>query len=423
MLPEKLQMARILICNVRPYLTTAVWSMFPVEKPGIKTMAVDKHWRLYYDPQFVEDRDVSELAAVLYHEVSHLLRKHNQRGVGKTAQISWPAECVPDDLNPTKEQSGFVMIPLWLLATDFEINDDIHRECRSQTIKKIHLWDKCILPSQFDLPEGLLAEEYYEMMIQKARENSDGGGKKKKKGQQYLEIMDCGSGCCGDPRPYEEPDGNPDVPSVSDARAEVIRHETAKRIKSIGNAPGSWERWADQVLNPKVNWRVELARVFARESDRIVRGKSDYWFRRPSRRRNDGVFSPSMIDYLPRTGVVIDTSGSMSEKDLADCLAELSGILREVEDVSVYSVDTRVASRQEVHNWKHVRLKGGGGTDMRVGICAADSDRQDIIVVLTDGETPWDDVKTVRCRSVIAVIINNDNAPDPPKWIRTVRVS
>src|SRR5437764_1272375 len=57
-----------------------------------------------------------------------------------------------------------------------------------------------------------------------------------------------------------------------------------------------------------------------------------------------------------------------------------------------------------------VQLTGGGGTDMRVGITAATRARPapHVIVVLTDGDTPWPDEPT-RARLVCAVI-----SPPPP---------
>ena len=42
-------------------------------------MAVDRHWRCYVSPGFVDRTPVEELAGVWVHEVSHLLRDHHGR--------------------------------------------------------------------------------------------------------------------------------------------------------------------------------------------------------------------------------------------------------------------------------------------------------------------------------------------------------
>ncbi|HEM61895.1 MAG TPA: hypothetical protein ENO24_06360, partial [Chloroflexi bacterium] len=74
-----LQAATMRLCVIRPYLATAVLSMLPVEAPGLGTLAVDHRWRVYYDPDVISRWPMQELAAALYHEVSHLLRDHHGR--------------------------------------------------------------------------------------------------------------------------------------------------------------------------------------------------------------------------------------------------------------------------------------------------------------------------------------------------------
>jgi predicted metal-dependent peptidase len=59
-----------------PYLMHHVYGMVPVETPGIKTMAVDKYGRLYFDPRYVES--ISEGCGVfsILHEVLHVVLDH-----------------------------------------------------------------------------------------------------------------------------------------------------------------------------------------------------------------------------------------------------------------------------------------------------------------------------------------------------------
>ena len=46
-----LQALRIRGAGRHPYLAAALWSMVLVEKPGLGTMAIDRFWRLYIDPE------------------------------------------------------------------------------------------------------------------------------------------------------------------------------------------------------------------------------------------------------------------------------------------------------------------------------------------------------------------------------------
>jgi predicted metal-dependent peptidase len=66
-------------------------------------------------------------------------------------------------------------------------------------------------------------------------------------------------------------------------------------------------------------------------------------------------------------------------------------------EVLVYWVDAHVHRKDEIKNSTQLRallakpVPGGGGTDMRKGVRAAEIDKCDAIVVLTDGYTPFCD--------------------------------
>jgi predicted metal-dependent peptidase len=95
---------------------------------------------------------------------------------------------------------------------------------------------------------------------------------------------------------------------------------------------------------------------------------------------------------MPDAAVVLDTSGSMSSDLLARALVEIKGILRAVgqRKVPVLCCDAAVhGGVQRVSSAFNVEITGGGGTDMGVGIEAAQKLRASVIIVLTDGYTPW----------------------------------
>ena len=75
--------------------------------------------------------------------------------------------------------------------------------------------------------------------------------------------MHCGSGCTGEPADYEEgPAGQSDTADGLDpVEQDMLRRVVADavrqhaRAKGIGTIPAGLRRWADQTLDPKVNWR------------------------------------------------------------------------------------------------------------------------------------------------------------------------
>lgn len=230
-----------------------------------------------------------------------------------------------------------------------------------------------------------------------------GDGKGEGKGTGSPDLPDCGSGSGGTRRDHELPDSQNDDGSIDAGRGTLIRKNVAVAIaehsRTRGSVPGGWQRWADRTLNPKVDWRKELNAV-VRKTAANVAGMKDYSYSRPARRSAalPNIVLPSMrAPRPPSVFVVVDTSGSMSDDMLAQCLAEIQGILNRVanhgDPVRVIACDASATEVQSVRTVKKIDLVGGGGTDMRVGIrqAAQAKPRADLVIVLTDGETPWPD--------------------------------
>src|SRR3954451_22357329 len=73
------QAARVRASYQRAYFAPALFNLIPVQTDLVASMAVDSHWRLYYNDGWLKAHAVEENAAVLIHEVSHLLREHAAR--------------------------------------------------------------------------------------------------------------------------------------------------------------------------------------------------------------------------------------------------------------------------------------------------------------------------------------------------------
>ena len=70
-------------------------------------------------------------------------------------------------------------------------------------------------------------------------------------------------------------------------------------------------------------------------------------------------------------------------------------------------------------------FKGGGGTDMRVGIAAAASlkERPDYLVILTDGYTPWPETAPRHMRVIIGLVGKYKTSPDScPSWATVIDI-
>jgi predicted metal-dependent peptidase len=396
---RRFEEARQLLLLRFPFFSAAAWNLKLIETPGIGTVSVDPAARCYVDPAWVVKLKASEFAGVLYHELSHLIRMHFHRGQRIGADPK-----------------------LWNLACDLEINDaKDFRQARA----RLSLPVEAVRPSEFGLPEGLTAEEYYvglryrdadalplargiafgrcgsvasgspEPWERSPDAAGDGDGLEKKRGAPAESAQGR--------RPFWQENGDADLSERPSVALEV--NELAQRVaRSImsdqtwgnrpGTIPGSWKRWARRRLSSSYDWRPELARA-VRGALAEASGMVDYTFRRPSRRSSVlwPVILPALRAPRPDVAVIVDTSGSMSEELLGKALGELEGILKanDRQRVTVYAVDAAVHVVQRVWRAGDVELRGGGGTDMGVGIKAAlkQRPRPSLIVVLTDGHTPW----------------------------------
>ncbi|WP_030225758.1 DUF2201 family putative metallopeptidase [Streptomyces sp. NRRL WC-3626] len=378
----KLLAARYRAANDRPYLASALYALTVVPSPDVPTMGVDRHWRCYVSPAFVDATPVEELAGVWIHEVAHLLRDHH----GRAGRL------------PAADQRDRYRVNV---AQDCEINDDLLTDGLRLPAGRVE-------PRLYGLPEGRLFETYLPQLPPHVREH------------------DCGSGAHGRPAPWDLPG----TAALGDVEAQALRRHTAEAMRahqrSRGTLPAGWQRWAEELLEPTVDWRQALSGA-VREAAAWAAGAIDYTYRRPSRRTPAlrGVVLPSLRRPLPRVAVVVDTSGSMGDDELAAALGEVTGVLREVgvrgNRVTVLACDADVHAVSRVTATDQITLGGGGGTDMRVGIEAALAarDRPSIVIVLTDGFTPWP-AETPSCRLIAALI--GEGAPQPPGWVETVRV-
>lgn len=447
-MPLELQAARLLLVQRMPYLAAALYAMVPVATPGLETMAVDKRWRLYFDPLVFHRWSKEEVAGVLLHEVNHLLRDHSDRSLGKESER-------------------------WGIAADAEINDGL---IIGDLASIIALPEDSILPGKFGWPDNRLAEEYYVLADQgsnmarhesaskagKAGRNNRpatqqadqlrGNGQKNTteptkhaaasaaaNDKQGVELPrpgagNCGSASDGQERWWEAPETGEGVPpSINRTAAEMIRHNVAIRITESdpGTIPAGLIRWAKGKLRPGTDWRKALGAI-VRGSVAAAAGAADYSYSKPSRRqgvvRQGDVLRPALRGVRPRIAVVVDTSASISGKQLAVAVSEIDGILQTsgASDLTVLTADATVESvHRHVQRLQQVEtsLIGGGGTDMGKAIqhAARIKPMPDVILVITDGFTPWLD--PIRKARVVALLLDSGRkCPDPPGWIKAVHI-
>jgi predicted metal-dependent peptidase len=364
-----------------PYYARGFAALTPIESDSVvdfmgnPTFAVDKYWRFYYHPKALEGPLRFEMWHILRHELEHLLRAHPERH---------------------KNRQGV----MWNIACDMEINDDIPFAAPILVLRADSEAFK-----HLNMSLGDTAENYYNILMSQVKPvpvnwPSLGGTNE-------------GSGVGNKPAEWEIGDvATSKTTGVTEAEEVKLREAIANDILYQQKADRGTEipegivLWAETIAKgklPKISWKSV---VFGRIR-RITAGRADYSYAKLSRRQEPGdrVILPGTIQYMPSMAVIVDTSGSMH--DMGEWVA---GCLRSVTMMSctttVISWDMKQRGIKALRTWKDARaLVGGGGTDMEVAaevICP----KYDLVLCLSDGETPW---PTPWPRNLVAVIKGRNN--------------
>lgn len=433
---DKIAAAIDILSRRFPYLRTFIMTVPIIESHNVPTMAASEDWKIYYNPDFVNETPLEEIVGTFYHEIDHCLKDHAGRF---RKQFNNPIERTIANI-----------------AVDLETNNRVLDD-------GLKLPDGAALPEMFGLPKGLLAEEYYKELLKQAKETinqikqqmkdkmeQDGQGNQESNEDQNnsenTESLQCNNGNKDQSQDENQNDEKNDLTNnvvnksgsshdgikrewetdeekgINEMEKELMKRKIAndmKEYKRIGKLPGHWERWADEVLKPKIDWRRELQKLLKGSIENAM-GKMDYTYSKRNRRYCDNdIVLPGYKGYLPRIAVVIDTSGSMTNNELSIAIGEVYGILKTMNaKITVISCDAEVHNVQKIKNIDEIKLIGGGGTNMGIGIAEALKHKPDLIVVITDGYTPWPN-EEVDCK-VIAVLTSHDRLHEVPSWIKPI---
>jgi len=245
------------------------------------------------------------------------------------------------------------------------------------------------------------------------------------------DALTCG-GCAGNPDPFEDIVNDDEPEPATDREEDVALRQVAAAVREFDPPPGfrgdrpdgDLLSWAKKFLLPP---KADPFRVFenlVRAAVSNVRGNTHLRHAPMTRRRSIlmqmlGDSAPLMSKSVgadPRIVAVLDTSGSMGSgpraKRLQRACSELMGIAKRA-NVPLYAltVDAAVHAESKVRNVEDLLaiLKGGGGTNMVIGVEAAMDPKRhaDVVVLITDGETPWP--SSERPRVPLVTIIANEN--------------
>lgn len=423
-----------------------------VDPARLPTVAVDRGWRLYYSPEFVLGCTPEQLATVLLHECQHLMLDHADRfDVLKQPRENHPLWNLAGDavINRTLDEAGMP----WPAERGIRYSDLADRGVSEGMTTEAAYFALLAAqkqrgstgsaaqegPSQprgasntsgtagphapsgaggapspaggHEDGSGTGAPGHAQSPT--ATNAAVGHGAAPQQGSQPppegADVLrgGCGSGAGGQPADYELARDDEAAPEAGHAQRDLVRDRVAQdvlaRQKSVGDVPAGLARWAEELLHPVIDWRSVLAGLL-RSALASSSGRRDFSYRVPSRRAQGlrpalaGAILPAMRQPPPPTvAAVLDTSGSIAPDELRAFLSEVLHIVRSVgvrDGVTTIPCDARAYEPRRIRREADalgVALPGGGGTDMGAGLVAACAlrPRPDVIVVFTDGLTPW----------------------------------
>jgi len=416
---DRLAAGRLVAARAQPYLASALFALQAVPVSGLGTFAVDRHWRLYVDPEALRRWEVPAIAAVLLHEVAHLVRDHASRA---------------ENLGVWGTASSLT----WNLAADLAINDDLDAD-------RAGLPDGAVRPADFDLAAGLAEETYYAHLSSRDRNDTTPqrepgfpGASPAATSPSNAALDDnhahdssdkdssggCGSASDGRARHWEIPAEDSATPGLSKGEAASIRAKVSVAVRHASRAPAGWRRWAGSQQAHPVDWRSQL-RAAVRLPRQQRTGPTEVTYQRPSRRHPDpqDVILPARCQPRYEVAVIVDTSGSVSDRHLAAALAQIEAVQRQcgLAELWVIACDTEPAEPLRTRRVAPIELRGGGGTDLRPALALLPRlyPRPDVAIVITDGLTPWPD----RPPNGITVIVATTNRPSKRAGFTDITIS
>ena len=378
--------ARYYANRLMPYLGRGIFVMEPIETKGLGTFAVDKFWRLYYDPEVAEKWDLDEMSGVVIHETFHLLFHHHKR-----FELVCP--------NPTDHDRE-----RWNIAADLSINCILANS-------NIRLPDGSLSPHQYDLENNLTAEEYYALLDLDPEQD------------QTERSMLNGSAADGQQKEWELDPPKADEVNLDSNDEKRLRRAMAKDIqekgtRSRGDQSGELGALITRLIEPAIDpvYEIFAAVKYAVNS---IHGYGQQSFKKRNPRQPKGSLRlPSNSRPVPEVRILIDTSGSMTmDTDLALAAGVVARVIAALprEGVQVSCADTEVTNTSKIFRADQIRAIGRGGTRMHVAISNIDQEKPhpDVIVCITDGETEWPDTPT---KSKLIVCLTGKDGNPAPSW-------
>lgn len=347
---EKISKAKSYLFRKKPFFAYVVDRLVVVKSEAVPTMGVNAKGQLLYNEAFVDKLPQKQLVGVVMHEGLHAALQHVWRLKGRNMM-------------------------LWNIAADIVVN-------RMVLANGEELPEEGIIPKNNEITVGGIlvdeldkksVEDIYNLLQREAKKQQS-SGEGEGKGGGSLEDQEPNNHGEWKLSEKESEDGSssgkPKEVSAEEVEEQMkkwgkILSSASVYAKMQGQSPLGCDREFEDIHKSKINWRSILRRLVASAIP------SDFSWRRPNKKYIwSDIYLPATDGEAAKVLVAIDTSGSVSGKEMSDYISEMLGIAKSFAQVDfrVLCHDTDVYDMGLIRNGNRQKLlalkpKGGGGTD------------------------------------------------------------
>lgn len=322
---DKIIVARVGLLLRHPFFGNMATRLKIVDGSSWCPTAATDGRHLYYNKGFFEKLSTKEVEFVVAHEILHNVFDHMSRNEGRNKAI-------------------------WNAAVDYTVNGQLVRDRIGSSPKDIKIFHD---PKHYGKPAEQIYDEIYEEEDEKSLAAL---------GQLLDEHIDWSDG---------DDNGN-GKPQYSKEELKQIRDEIreatiqAANAAGAGNVPANIQRMIKELTEPKMNWRE----ILRQQIQSTI--KNDYTFMRPNRKgwHMSAILPGTNYDETIDICVGIDMSGSISDKQAKDFIAEIKGIMDQYQDykIKLWCFDTEVYNEADFdgtgsNDIMDYQIAGGGGTE------------------------------------------------------------
>ncbi|WGI17063.1 VWA-like domain-containing protein [Methanonatronarchaeum sp. AMET-Sl] len=374
---ERLEKARVQLLLNNPFFGHLANYFQFEENTDIKGPITTKGETLVFNPKITEKYNTDELMTSIAHVIMHTALGHIWRR-GNRNEVIWNAS-TDQAVNHLLNASGFTIPNKIELKASF----------RDKSAEEIYIeLKKEIKEKQDTRPK--------EKQKQNATDN-DKKTPKEKEEDRVKEKINQYKGASLE----NTIDSHEKWEKASKKQQKNIQEEWKRRMteavnhaKKDGQLPNSVERTVKKLTKPKVNWRNQLRRYV------IQHARDDYNWMKPNRRLLQyNIYYPSARNEKLEIAVAIDTSGSISQKELETFLSEMKEIIGYTDNYRIILIacDAEIQNYMEINSQETTNinktikdfaknLKGGGGTKYSPVLKKLKGKQIQALIYLTDGK-------------------------------------